>query len=130
MISIGNFHIFSTEKITAGLFPSVNFMVELLPPSRFLAGEEPCLGLRGLSNGTDRLRIPLQDEDLSVGAILVWFLAFHVCGPRSSWNGSGLSPCLWVQDKNIWFRQSTKNATICPIEFPGHSLSQFAFYLF
>ena len=36
-----------------------------------------------------------------VGTILIWFLVFHVCALGCVWDGSGLCPFLWVQEKFV-----------------------------
>ena len=62
-----------------------------------------------------------------MGTIVIWFLVFHVCVPECSWNVSGVRSYLWVREKFVWFRQSTQNAGLSPVELMGQFFSDSAF---
>ena len=58
-----------------------------------LAAEDACF----------RIRIIL-------GVVLIRSLVFHVCVSECSRKGFGVRPYLWVQEKFVYFRQSTQSA--------------------
>ena len=66
---------------------------------------------------------------ITLGVVLIRSLVFHVCVPECSRNGSGMRLCLLVQEKLVWFRQSTQNAGLCPAELLGQFFSDSAFNL-
>ena len=66
---------------------------------------------------------------ITLGVVLIRSLVFHVCVSPYSRNGSGVRPYLWVQEKFVWFRQSTQNARLCPAELLGQFFSDSAFNL-
>ena len=61
-----------------------------------------------------------------LGTIPISFLVFHVCVPECSRNGSWVCPYLWVQEKFVFFRQSTQ---LCPAELLGQFLTAITFNL-
>ena len=66
---------------------------------------------------------------ITLGAVLIRSLVFHVCVPKCCGNGSGMRPYLWVQEKNVWFRQSTQISGLCPVEVLGQFFTDSASYL-
>ena len=83
------------------------FLPELLSPC-----EEPHLVLNQLVDGTDRLKIPFQDEDYS-GNDSHLVPAFQRLCSRMFRHGPGLCPYLWVLVNFLYFRQSTQDAGLC-----------------
>ena len=80
--------------------------------------------MTGLIDGRSHFRMRIY-----LVTILIWFLVFHVCVPGCSRNGSGVRPYLWVQEKFVYFRQSTQIAGLCPAELLGQFFNDFAFNL-
>ena len=70
-------------------------LLELLTPC-----EEPRLCLKQMINGTDRRKIPLQDEDhLGNDSLMVPGFP-HLCS-GSFWNSSGVCLYLWNEEKIV-----------------------------
>ena len=88
-----------------------------------------------VANFWSRILCSLAAEDacfrmrITLGVVLIRSLVFHVCVPECSWNGSGVRPYLWVQEKIVWFRQTSQNAGLCPAKLLGHFFRDFAFIL-
>ena len=78
-----------------------------------LAAEEACFRMR-----------------ITLGVVLIRSLVIHVCVSECFRNSSGVRPYLLVQKKLVQFRQSTKNAGLCPAVLLGQFFSDSAFYLF
>ena len=81
--------------------------------------------ITGLIDGGSHFRMRI-----TLGMTLIWFLVFYVCVLECSWIGSGVRPYLWVEEKFVYFRQSTQNARFCPAELLGQFFSYSAFNFF
>ena len=91
--------------------------------------ERPPLGLSQLNCWADSQRTPLQDGDHSGNdPRLVPDFLLQCSGMLR--NGSGERPYLRVPKESVQFRQSAKNAELCPAEFLGQFLNDSAFNLF
>ena len=66
---------------------------------------------------------------ITLGAVLIRSLVFHLCVSECSRNGSGVRPYMWVQQKIVHFRESTQNAGLCLAELLEQFFSDSAFNL-
>ena len=88
-----------------------------------------------MTNFWTRVLCNLAAEDacfrmrITLGIVLIRSLVFYACVPECSRNGSGVRPYLWVQEKFVYFRQSTQNAGLCPAELLRQLFSDSAFNL-